>query len=95
MVVRKWRVLDPLRLVFDCAEAFGKEDSLGEVEGLGLGKLRALADKMTVEYHMVDEGSGSRVALRLESMSYRRGGGDDTSQHLLESIDGDGSDTAQ
>jgi hypothetical protein len=101
MALRKWRMLGPLRLVFDCAEAFGKEDSLGAVEDLGPGKLRALAEKMAVGYHVVDEGSGSRVALRLESTSYRRGGamqresGDDASQYLLELIDGDDSDAPQ
>lgn len=72
IMLRKWRVLDPPRLVFDCAEAFQKADSLVAVEDLGLGKLRTLAGKMMMGYHVVDEGSGSQVALRLES---RWGGG--------------------
>ncbi len=99
-MLRTRRILDPLRLVFDCAEALQKADSLVAVGGLGPGKLRTLAEKLTMGYHVVDENCGSQLALRLESMWPGRGrailreSGDEASQHLLESVDGDDSDSS-
>jgi hypothetical protein len=102
VVLRTGRVLDPLRLVFDCAEALKDADSLGEVGNWSREKLRKVTDKLMVGYHTVHEDSGSRVGLSLESSwierdsAIRRETGNEASRHLLDSTDeDDDGDTTQ
>jgi hypothetical protein len=101
VVLRTGRVLDPLRLVFDCAEALKDVDSLGAVGHWSRRKLRKVADKLMVGCHMVHEDCRSRVRLSLESSWIGQDGtiwretGDEASQHLLESIGEGDVDTPQ
>lgn len=101
VVLRTGRVLDPLRLALDCAEALKDVDTLSTVGHWGREKLAKLADRLMVGYHVVHEDSGSRVGLSLEShwvgqeSAVPREAGDEASQHLLESIDGDDADDLQ
>jgi hypothetical protein len=101
VVLRTGRALDPLRLVFDCAEALKNADSLGAVGNWSRERLGKMADKLMVGYHMVHEDYRSRVGLSLESSWIGQDStiwqetGDEASHHLLDSIDGGDADSPQ
>jgi len=92
-VLRTGRVLDPLRMAFDCAEALKGVDSLCAVSHWTRRKLERVGDRLIVGYHMALGEDEPRVKLSLEGDGTVRdsrvweGTGDEASQHLLESFD--------
>jgi hypothetical protein len=91
---RTGRVVNPLRLVVDCADALGNAELLHRTGSWGKRKLRKWADRLIVTYDVVSGKGGLRIRLRVDGDGISKGerfsnndrDGDPAAESLLEPV---------